>query len=117
MGDNHSATSADVVNVSIADITGVWEVIRINRKDDATPSYPWLNARFKFNFVDDMIFECLWHGQHSHGTWELFTKVFENKDRFSIILNGTFDFSIIDLDEDQMLLSDGPSKYFLVRKV
>ncbi len=116
MGDNHTAAFADVVNITIADILGLWEVIRINRKDES-PVYPWLKGRFKFNFVDDMIFECIIHGQHSHGTWELFKKPFETKNRFSIILNGTFEYTVVNIDEDEMILSNRTSEYLLVRKL
>ena len=117
MGDNRTAAFADVANVNIADILGLWEVIRINRKDDIKSFYPWLNGRFKFNFVNDMIFECTRHGQHSHGNWELFKKIFETNDRFSIILNGTFEYTIVNIDEDEMILSNRTSEYLLVRKL
>ena len=116
MGDNRTAAFADVVNITIADILGLWEVIRINRKDES-PVYPWLKGRFKFNFVDDMIFECIIHGQHSHGTWEIFKKPFETKNRFSVILNGLFEYGISDIDEDEMTLSDRLNKYLLVRRL
>ena len=78
MGDNRTAAFANVANINIADILGLWEVIRINRKDEI-PAYPWITGRFKFNFLDEMLFLLTKDGQHSHGTWELTEKAFETK--------------------------------------
>lgn len=113
---SNTVTSPDVIDICIADILGLWEVIRINSKDEP-PVFPWITGRFKFNFVDDMIFECISHEQHSHGTWELFKKPFETKDRFSIILNGILQYGIKNIDEDEMKLSNRLSKYLLVRRL
>jgi hypothetical protein len=108
--------SPDVTNIGIADILGLWEVIRINRKDEI-PAYPWITGRFKFNFLDEMLFLLTKDGQHSHGTWELTEKAFETKERFSISLNGTFEYTIVEMDEDEMTLSDRENKYLLVRRL
>ena len=102
--------------IKISDICGLWEVIRIcNGENKAL--YPWLGERFKYNFLPEMIYLCLKDGQCHHGTWELSEKAFENKKRFSIILNGTFEYVIIDIDEDEMIMSSHKCEYFLVRRL
>ena len=106
----------NLTNIVISDILGLWEVIRINR-DDENPVYPWIQERFKFNFVDDTIFVCLRKGQYYHGTWELSEKAFKTEKRFSIILNGIIEYVVISIDEDEIILSDQMSKYLLVRKL
>lgn len=106
----------DLLNIKIYDIIGLWEVIRINRNNE-NPVYPWIKYRFKFKFVDDMIFKCIMIGQHFHGTWELFEQAFETEKRFSIILNGMFKYDILSIDNDELMLSDHLNKYFLVRKL
>ncbi len=59
MAKNSTVTFPDISNIKIAYIFGLWEVLRVSRKNEIKPSYPWLKGRFKFNFVDDMIFECI----------------------------------------------------------
>ena len=103
-------------NIEISDVLGLWEVIRINRVDE-NPVYPWIKERFKFNFIDDMVFECLRDGQQNHGTWEISEKAFETMQRFSIILNGIFEYRIVDIDEDEITLSDQMSKFLLTRRL
>ena len=113
---SNSVTSPDVNNIDIADICGLWEVIRICVGNNKV-QYPWLGKRFKFNFLDEMMFLCIKDGQHFHGTWELSEKSFKTKKRFSIILNGTFEYRIVDINEDEIILSDHKCEYFLVRRL
>ena len=113
---SNSVTSPDVTNIDIADICGLWEVIRICDGNNQV-QYPWLGERFKFNFLPEMIYLCLKDGQNHHGTWEMTEKSFENKKRFSIILNGTFEYMIVEIDEDEITLSDHKCEYLLVRKL
>ena len=117
MAENRTVTFPNVINIDIADICGLWEVIRISRKDDNNTSYPWLNGRLKFNFLEEMLFLCIKDGQNHHGTWELSEKAFETKRRFSIILNGTFEYTVVDIDEDEMTLSVQTTEYLLVRRL
>ena len=103
--------------IRMSDICGLWEVIRISQKDSHQTIYPWVKDRFKFNFLPEMLFICLQDGQNSQGTWELSEKIYESQKRYSIILNDTFEYTILDLDEDQITLSDHINKYLLVRRL
>ena len=116
MSENIGHTIPSSTDIKISDICGLWEVIRIC-EGDKIALYPWLRERFMFNFLDEMMFVCIKDGQHSRGKWELTEKSFENKNRFSIILNGTFEYVIVDISEDEITLSDHKCKYFLVRKL
>ena len=111
-----SVTSPNVTNIGIADICGLWEVIRICDGNNKV-QYPWLGDRFKFNFLEEMMFLCTKDGQHFHGTWELIEKAFETKKRFSIILNGTLEYRIIDIDMDELILSAKGCEYLLIRRL
>ncbi len=116
MAEKDARTIPIVNDITISDICGLWEVIRIC-EGDSKVLYPWLRKRFMFNFLDEMMFVCIKDGQHSRGTWELTEKIFETKKRFSIILNGTFEYVIVDISEDEITLSDHRCEYFLVRKL
>ena len=116
MGEISTRTFPDLENIKISDICGLWEVIRIC-DDDNEILYPWLGERFKFNFLDDMMFLCVKNGQHFHGHWELSEKTFDTKKRFSIILYSTFEYTIVDIDEDEMTLSGHKCEYYLARKL
>ena len=113
---SNSVTSPDVTNICIADICGLWEVIRICDGNNKV-QHPWLGERFKFNFLEEMMFLCIKDGQCHHGTWELSEKVFETKKRFSIILNGTLEYRIINIDMDELILSAKGCEYFLIRRL
>lgn len=116
MSDILTGTIPGVQNVRLPDVIGLWEVIRISREGE-TPVYPWINGRFLFNFMDEMMFSFIRGGRHSSGTWELATKTWEDEIQFSIKLNDTFEYIIIDIDEDQLIMTDGGSKYTLTRKL
>ncbi len=103
--------------IRMFDICGLWEVIRISQKDSHQTIYPWVKDRFKFNFLPEMLFICLQDGQNSQGTWELSEKIYESQKRYSIILNETFEYNILDISEDDITLSDRRNKYFLVRRL
>lgn len=103
--------------IRMSDICGLWEVIRISQKDSHQTIYPWVKDRFKFNFLPEMLFICLQDGQNSQGTWELSEKIYESQKRYSIILNETFEYIILDINEDDIILSDRKYKYFLVRRL
>ena len=116
MGGNSIRTFPDVKNIKASDIFGLWEVLRIcDGKGKA--SYPWLKGRFKFNFMEEMIFMVLKEGQCHHGNWKLAEKYFETKKLFSIILNDTFEYMIIEIGEDELLMSDHSCEYLLVRRL
>ena len=102
-------------NIGTSDIIGLWEVIRISKGDDV--NYPWVENRFKYSFQPEMNFLCLQNGQNFHGTWELSEKTYETHKRYSIVLNDTFEYTILDLDEDEITLSDHINKYLLVRRL
>ena len=89
----NDATISGISQISITDICGLWEVIRISRGDEV--SYPWVIDRFKYSFQPDMIFLCLQEGHVSHGTWELSEKIYETQKQYSIILNETFEYTKI----------------------
>ncbi len=97
------------------DICGLWEVIRISRGESV--EYPWVGSRFKYSFQPEMNFLCLQNGETSAGTWKLTEKIYETQKRYSIILNDTFEYTILDLDEDEITLSDHINKYLLVRRL
>ena len=116
MGENSTCTILDLENIKISDICGFWEVLRIcDGKGKA--SYPWLSGRFKFNFLEEMMFLILKEGQCHHGNWKLSEKYFETKKLFSIILNSTFEYTIIDISEDELIMSDRSCEYLLVRRL
>jgi hypothetical protein len=110
---SHSIPTA--TSICTDDICGLWEVIRISREDSVI--YPWVGSRFKYSFLPEMNFLCLQNGQNSHGTWELSEKMYETQKRYSIILNDTFEYLILALDEDEITLSDHKNKYLLVRRL
>ena len=116
MSENIGHTIPTPTDIKIHDICGLWEVIRICEGDNKV-LYPWLGDRFMFNFLNEMRFVCIKDGQHSHGTWDLTEKVFETKKWFSIILSGTSEYMIIEIDEDEIILSDHRCEYLLVRKL
>ena len=99
------------------DICGLWEVIRISQKDSHQTIYPWVKDRFKFNFLPEMLFTCLQDGQISQGTGELSEKLYESQKRYSIILNDTFEYVILDISEDDITLFDHLNKYLLVKRL
>ena len=110
-------TISDISNIGISDICGLWEVIRISRENCVNPIYPWVENRFKYSFQPEMFFLCLQDGQVFRGTWELSEKTYETQRRYSIILNETFEYTILDLSEDDITLSDHINKYLLVRRL
>ena len=116
MAEQFSDTIQDLSRIDKSDIRGLWDVIRIKRINE-TPVYPWINKRFKFNFLEEMLFMGLKDGLNFHGTWELSERIFETRERYSIILNGTFEYVIINIDENEMTLSDQTNEYLLVRRL
>jgi len=110
---SHSIPAA--TDIHIKDISGLWEVIRISRGDRV--EYPWIGNRFKYSFQPEMNFLCLQNGHNSTGTWKLHERILETQKRYSIILNDTFEYTILDLDEDEITLSDHINKYLLVRRL
>jgi hypothetical protein len=114
---SYDATISGISNIGISDISGLWEVIRISRENFANPIYPWVKDRFKYSFQPEMIFLCLQDGHTSHGTWELSEKTYETQKRYSIILNDTFEYTILYFSEDEITLSDHINKYLLVRRL
>ncbi len=112
---SNGVTISSISNIGTSDIIGLWEVIRISRGDSV--EYPWVGHRFKYSFQPEMNFLCLQDGKNSHGTWKLTEKVYETQKRYSIILNETFEYTILDIDEDEITLSDHINKYLLVRRL
>jgi hypothetical protein len=110
-------TIPDQTDSEVADICGLWEVIRIIQKDERSVTYPWIKNRFKFNFLPEMVFLCLKDGHSTHGTWELVVKTYEFQTLHSIVLNKTFEYIIIRISEEEMVLSDRKNDYFLVRRL
>ena len=108
-------STSDISQISISDICGLWEVIRISKENSII--YPWIKDRFKYSFQPEMVFLCLQDGQISHGTWELSKKTFQTQRRFWVILNETFKYAIIAIDDDEMILSDNKYEYLLYRKL
>jgi hypothetical protein len=116
MADILTGTIPDVQNVRLPDVIGLWEVIRISRVGER-PVYPWIKGRFLFDFMDEMMFSCIMGGRHFNGTWELVTKTWDEETRFSINLNDTFEYIIIKIDEDELIMTDRGSRYTLTRKL
>ena len=117
MANGITGPARKINHIEVRDIYGLWEVIRIYREGISPSSYPWLKGRFKFNFLEEMTFMCMKDGQHSHGTWELTETIHESGNRYFIILNGTFEYVILNISEDEIVLSDHTSNYLLVRKL
>ncbi len=104
-------------NIEISAICGLWEVIHISREDCAKPIYPWLKERFKYHFLDEMMYVCCRDGNPSHGTWGLSEKVYNGKKQLSLILDGKIAYEIINVSSDEMTLSDSKCEYYLVRRL
>ena len=117
MSGNITGTIPDFTTIEKSDIIGLWEVIRISRGNDVDPIYPWVTNRFKYSFQPEMNFLCFQNGQISHGTWELSEKIYETQKLISIILNETFEYVILEISEDEIILSDHINKYLLVRRL
>ena len=115
MSHSVGETISGISQIGISDICGLWEVIRITRGDSV--NYPWVENRFKYSFRPEKFFTCLQDGQNFHGTWELSEMIYASQKRYSLILNETFESTILDLDEDEITLSDQTNKYLLVRKL
>lgn len=114
MTENISITKK---NLEKSDLCGFWEVIRISQEKGAVKSYPWIRERFKFNFLPEMNFLCMKDGGWFQGTWLLSEKSFSNQKHFSLVLNETFEYKILNCDADEMILSDHHSEYLLTRKL
>ena len=117
MADNTIDTVQETDRMTNPIICGLWEVIRIIHKGKPKASYPWIKERFKFNFTPDGIFICTKDGQTTQGTWELYEKSSNTQKRISIILNGVFEYHIVDSGDDEVTLSDFRNDYLLVRKL
>jgi len=115
VGENSTVSVSS--KTEIINICGMWEVLRITDINKEIVSYPWIKDRFKFNFLSEMIFLCLRDGKTIHGSWELIEKTHETQKQFSIVLNETYEFTIISCDEDEMLLTDHTNNYLLVRRL
>jgi hypothetical protein len=116
MADILTGTIPGVQNLRLTDVIGLWEVIRISREGE-NPVYPWISGRFLFDFMDEMMFSCIMRGRHFNGTWELAAKTWDEESQVSIKLNDTFEYLIIEIDEDEMIITDMGSKYTLTRKL
>ena len=112
-----SKTISYIQTLRSSDICGLWEVIRISQRDSHQKIYPWIKDRFKFDFLPEMMFICLRYGQNSQGTWYLSEKTSQGQKRYSIILNETFQYVILDICEDDITISDQINDYLLVRKL
>jgi len=104
------------IGIGISDICGLWEVIRIDMAGE-TSIFPWIRGRFMFNFLEDMIFACIKEGKHLNGSWKLSEKTWESKRVSSIILNEAFEYIIISIHEDEMIITDRGNRYLLARKL
>lgn len=108
-------TEKSAQDIKVSDILGLWEVLRVDVGENTF--YPWIRGRFMFDFLDNEVFACIKEGKHSNGTWELVEKTLEYEKQFSILLNETFKYNILRIDEDEMMITDRSSKYLLARKL
>ncbi len=106
-----------IPDIESSDVSGLWEVIRISRENGSETLYPWVGERFKFNFMPEMIFLCLKDGGVFHGSWILSERTISNQKHFSIVLNETFEYKILNCEWDEMTLSDRNSEYLLTRRL
>ncbi len=110
-------TIPDSSTIEIEDICGLWEVISIYRDADEKESYLWIKDRFKFNFLSEMIFLCQKEGKTIHGPWNFVVRPLDSQKRFSIILNGSYEFNILENSGSEMIISDRNNSYVLVRRL
>ena len=103
--------------ITVSDVSGIWEVIRISGKKENDIRYPWIGNRFKYNFLPEMIFLCSRDGDMTHGTWELSEKTIRGKKLYSIVLNESHEYLIVNFDGDEMILSDYRNEYLLIRRL
>jgi hypothetical protein len=54
MADILTGTIPGIQNVRLPDLIGLWEVVRISREGE-NPVYRWINGRFLFDCMDEMI--------------------------------------------------------------
>ena len=101
--------------ITPADLLGLWEVLRIDIGGEGN-IYPWIQGRFIFHFTDEKSFVCIKERQHFDGSWQLQNSDSEDKNLYAILFNETFEFVILELDEDEMILFDRSNKYILSRK-
>ena len=83
--------------IAITDICGLWEVIRISREDCDKSTYPWLEERFKYHFLDEMMYICCRDGNPCHGTWGLSEKAYNGKKQLFLILDDKIAYEIINV--------------------
>ena len=114
---NQGDTIQDSFNIETSGICGLWEVIRIYQDDEKTVAYPWTKDSFKFNFLPEKIFLCVKDGKNCHGTWELEARSDDSQKKYSIILEGATEFTILNLVRDEMTLSRQGNNYILVRRL
>lgn len=103
-------------NVSISDVCGIWEVVHTSDNDENEEPI-LMSRRNKYLFLEQMVFIRYSEGQPSYGTWELSKKDSASEKRYSIILNGTFECVIIDINKDEMTLFNRINKYYLERRL
>ena len=115
--DRNTSTIPELTTIEIEDICGLWEVISIYQDDDEKKSYPWIKDRFKFNFLSEMIFLCQKEGKTIHGPWDFVERPLDSQKRFSIILNGSYEFNILENSGSEMIISDRNNSYVLVRRL
>jgi len=115
MAEAVAGNKPDLSKITSSDIIGLWEVIRIDEGEISI--FPWIRGRFLFNFLDEVTFVCYKEWKQFHGTWELSEKTWESEKRFLIKLNETFEYMIVNIDEDEMIFTDRGSKYILARKL
>lgn len=103
--------------ITVSDICGLWEVFHISREDCAKRIYPWLGERFKYYFLDEMLYIRCRDGKLFQGTWGFSEKTFEAKNHLFLILDDKVTYEIVNVFADEMTLSDGKFEYYLVRKL
>jgi hypothetical protein len=112
----------EIPNMTVGKITettlcGFWEVFRISRGNCSQPIYPWLGKRFKYYFLDEMMYICCRDGHICHGTWGLTEKPDKGRKGLYLILDDKVAYEIKNVFSDEMKLSDGKCEYYLIRKL
>lgn len=115
MSHNFIIKTPPKIKVEESAIYGLWDVVQISACNENTEPIA-VTQRTKYHFLQEMMYIRVKDGVASHGTWEL-SEFKDEKVRHLMIINNGFDFEIIYLDADELILSDGSIEYRMIRRI